>query len=70
MVISASEKLNSIRYNDYAEDATYEYFGFSNAGGEWVIKRLHKTTMEMRMANGFVKYADAWVNYATQVYGY
>lgn len=58
------------RFNAMSDDGTYQYFGFSDGGGAWTIKRLTVATNEMRYASGSSDYATAWANRASQTYGY
>jgi len=46
----------------------YNYYGYINEKGEWVILRENTTQIEYRYAFGGSEYATAWTNRATQGY--
>jgi hypothetical protein len=57
-------------YDEDVDDISYNYYGFSIGGNQWVIKRQHKLTNAIRIAQGDNNYSDAWSNRSTHSYGY
>ena len=62
---------NAYKINDIDDsDATYTYYGFTTADGEWYIVREHRANQEFRYVRGASLYTTAWTNRATQTYDY
>lgn len=48
---------------------TFNYYGFSNKKGEWVIMREKTDGTEYRFALGGTNYSTAWTSRSSQSYG-
>ena len=48
----------------------YEYFGYLNTLGKWIIQRHQITTGAYRYINGSSDYVTAWTNKASLSYDY
>ena len=48
----------------------YEYTGYLNTSGKWIIQQHRITTGEWRFVNGSASYAAAWANKGNLAYGY
>lgn len=54
--------------NNITSDATYKYFGFETADGQWKIMRKTLADGTFQYAKGDSGYSTAWTNKATQTY--
>lgn len=54
--------------SDIEETATYKYFGFEDASGNWYILRKTLATNEFLYSKGASAYSTAWTNRASQTY--
>lgn len=48
----------------------YEYTGYLNISGKWIIQRHQITTGAWRFVNGSSSYATAWTNKGSLTYDY
>jgi hypothetical protein len=48
----------------------YEYFGYMNVLGHWIIQSHQITTGQYRYVNGTTDYSTAWTNKGSLSYGY
>lgn len=53
---------------DKASTATYDYYGYQNIFGGWMIIRIKNDDSEARYAFGNSNYATAWTNRVSQEY--
>lgn len=65
---AVSNPLAAYQANDLDEAADPAYYGFENADGKWIIKRLSDSAGTIRYAKGDSDYSTAWTGRAGQSY--
>ena len=70
IVAIQQDNLDIYKASDEDNTATYDYYGYLDKDGNWIIEQIDNITLAHRYIKGTSDYTTNWTNRVSLTYGY